>query len=107
LISIIKGGLLLAAINSQLTAFLLMGLQDRQRNKMKSNEISFTFFTFMSDILNLHQHDPFADVVFSLLNQGDGDDLKVDGYIHVRVQQRNGRKTLTTVQVQNFSQKVL
>ncbi|KAJ3064660.1 Eukaryotic translation initiation factor eIF-1 [Podochytrium sp. JEL0797] len=36
--------------------------------------------------------DPFADI---------GDEtspLEVQGYIHIRIQQRNGRKTLTTVQ---------
>ncbi|KAI8612306.1 translation initiation factor SUI1 [Chytriomyces sp. MP71] len=36
--------------------------------------------------------DPFADI-------GDGNELDVQqGYIHIRIQQRNGRKTLTTVQ---------
>ncbi|KAJ3241858.1 Iron-sulfur assembly protein 1 [Chytriomyces hyalinus] len=37
--------------------------------------------------------DPFADI-------GDGDDIGdvQQGYIHIRIQQRNGRKTLTTVQ---------
>ena len=34
--------------------------------------------------------DPFADD-----NEGSGSQ---DGYIHIRIQQRNGRKTLTTVQ---------
>lgn len=36
--------------------------------------------------------DPFADA-----NQGDDKGLQ-DGLIHIRIQQRNGRKTLTTVQ---------
>lgn len=45
----------------------------------------------MSDtIQNLASYDPFADT-------GD-DDAKLTGYIHIRIQQRNGRKTLTTVQ---------
>ncbi|KAJ3205389.1 Eukaryotic translation initiation factor eIF-1 [Entophlyctis luteolus] len=35
--------------------------------------------------------DPFADI-------GDEVDVEVQGYIHIRIQQRNGRKTLTTVQ---------
>jgi len=43
-------------------------------------------------IQNLATRDPFAD--------GDGDDFgsKTQNYIHIRIQQRNGRKTLTTVQ---------
>jgi len=39
---------------------------------------------------NLKSYDPFADT-------GDDKD-QVVGFIHVRIQQRNGRKTLTTVQ---------
>ncbi|RKO88972.1 translation initiation factor SUI1 [Blyttiomyces helicus] len=42
-------------------------------------------------IQNLASYDPFADT-------GEDTDLKVAGYIHIRIQQRNGRKTLTTVQ---------
>ncbi|XP_057600653.1 eukaryotic translation initiation factor 1-like [Hippopotamus amphibius kiboko] len=45
-------------------------------------------------IQNLHSFDPFADA-------SKGDDLLPAGtedYIHIRIQQRNGRKTLTTVQ---------
>ncbi|XP_044526880.1 eukaryotic translation initiation factor 1-like [Gracilinanus agilis] len=48
----------------------------------------------MSAIQNLHSLDPFADA-------NKGDDLLPAGtedYVHVRIQQRNGRKTLTTVQ---------
>ncbi|KAL6085313.1 hypothetical protein STEG23_020292 [Scotinomys teguina] len=47
-----------------------------------------------SAIQNLHSFDPFADA-------SKGDDLLPAGtedYIHIRIQQRNGRKTLTTVQ---------
>lgn len=36
--------------------------------------------------------DPFADA-----NKGSEDDVQ-DGLVHIRIQQRNGRKTLTTVQ---------
>ncbi|CAB1439702.1 unnamed protein product [Pleuronectes platessa] len=46
----------------------------------------------MSSIQNLQTYDPFADK---------GDDQHPAGtedYIHIRIQQRNGRKTLTTVQ---------
>nr|XP_055089953.1 eukaryotic translation initiation factor 1-like [Symphalangus syndactylus] len=45
-------------------------------------------------IQNLHSFNPFADA-------SKGDDLLPAGtedYIHIRIQQRNGRKTLTTVQ---------
>ncbi|KAH3680113.1 hypothetical protein WICMUC_000514 [Wickerhamomyces mucosus] len=44
----------------------------------------------MSSIQNLKSFDPFADT-------GD-DDTQPTNYIHIRIQQRNGRKTLTTVQ---------
>ncbi|XP_050555241.1 eukaryotic translation initiation factor eIF1-like [Spodoptera frugiperda] len=40
----------------------------------------------------INTYDPFADVVKSL------EDEVQDGLVHVRIQQRNGRKTLTTVQ---------
>ncbi|KAI8846375.1 translation initiation factor SUI1 [Chytridium lagenaria] len=42
-------------------------------------------------IQNLAAYDPFADT-------GEDSNLEVQGYIHIRIQQRNGRKTLTTVQ---------
>ena len=48
----------------------------------------------MSAIQNLHSFDPFADA-------SKGDVLLPAGaedYIRIRIQQRNGRKTLTTVQ---------
>ena len=48
----------------------------------------------MSAIQNLHSFDPFADA-------SKGDDLLPAGtedYIHIRIQQRNSRKTLTAVQ---------
>ena len=48
----------------------------------------------MSAFQNLHSFDPFADA-------SKGDDLLPAGaedYIHIRIQQRNGRKTLPTVQ---------
>jgi translation initiation factor 1 len=50
-----------------------------------------------SQILNLRSADPFGDVSVGVsdekneVNIGGGD-------IHIRIQQRNGRKTLTTVQ---------
>ncbi|KAK9469563.1 translation initiation factor SUI1 [Lipomyces arxii] len=43
-----------------------------------------------TSIENLKSFDPFADT-------GD-DDSQPTNYIHIRIQQRNGRKTLTTVQ---------
>ena len=48
----------------------------------------------MAAIQNLHSFDPFVDA-------SKGDDLHPAGtedYIHIRIQQRNGRKTLTTIQ---------
>lgn len=46
----------------------------------------------MSDISNLKTHDPFAEAAE---NEGGSSQ---DALIHIRIQQRNGRKTLTTVQ---------
>jgi len=43
-------------------------------------------------IQNLNTFDPFADA-----NKGNQEGVQ-DGLIHIRIQQRNGRKTLTTVQ---------
>lgn len=43
-----------------------------------------------SAILNLDKKDPFADDFSSEFGQGH--------YVHIRVQQRNSRKTLTTIQ---------
>ncbi|ORX97895.1 translation initiation factor SU [Basidiobolus meristosporus CBS 931.73] len=42
-------------------------------------------------IENLKAYDPFADI-------GDEESVAPVGYIHIRIQQRNGRKTLTTIQ---------
>ncbi|KAK9377521.1 translation initiation factor SUI1 [Lipomyces chichibuensis] len=44
-----------------------------------------------TSIENLKTFDPFADT-------GDDDISQPTNYIHIRIQQRNGRKTLTTVQ---------
>ncbi|KAK9457856.1 translation initiation factor SUI1 [Dipodascopsis uninucleata] len=44
-----------------------------------------------TSIENLKTFDPFADT-------GDDDISQPNNYIHIRIQQRNGRKTLTTVQ---------
>lgn len=44
----------------------------------------------MASIDNLKSYDPFADT-------GD-DDTQFANHIHIRCQQRNGRKTITTVQ---------
>jgi len=53
----------------------------------------------MSTIENLKKIDPFADT-------GDTES-KPENYVHIRIQQRNGRKTLTTVQgvPKDFDQK--
>lgn len=44
-----------------------------------------------SGILNLESKDPFSEP-----QKGGG--ASSEGHIHIRIQQRNGRKTLTTVQ---------
>ncbi|KAI7688044.1 Eukaryotic translation initiation factor 1b [Sarcoptes scabiei] len=57
--------------------------------------------TNIQNPLNLKNFDPFADAFR-------GDDTGTqDGLIHIRIQQRNGRKTLTTVQgiADNFDKK--
>jgi translation initiation factor 1 len=56
-----------------------------------------------SQILNLQQSDPFGDATGNL-GGGTADHRNAaksgdaQGLIHIRIQQRNGRKTLTTVQ---------
>ena len=47
----------------------------------------------MANIENLKAFDPFADAA-----KGDDESVQ-DGLVHVRIQQRNGRKKLTSVQV--------
>ena len=47
----------------------------------------------MSQLDNLKAFDPFADA-----SKGD-EESGQEGVVHIRIQQRNGRKTLTTVQV--------
>ncbi|KZL88278.1 translation initiation factor sui1, partial [Colletotrichum incanum] len=49
----------------------------------------------MTTIENLKTIDPFADA-----DEGDANNAQKKGqdYIHIRIQQRNGRKTLTTIQ---------
>ena len=46
----------------------------------------------MSDLVNLQARDPFAE---DTEEQFKG---KASGNVHVRVQQRNGRKSITTIQ---------
>ncbi|XP_068605549.1 eukaryotic translation initiation factor 1 [Brachionichthys hirsutus] len=48
----------------------------------------------MSGIQNLNTYDPFADAI----KGHDKHSVGSEEYIHIRIQQRNGRKTLTTVQ---------
>ena len=54
---------------------------------------SMVFQNIMSRIENLKAYDPFADTTGED-DAGPGD----QGLVHIRIQQRNGRKTLTTVQ---------
>ncbi|KAG9254161.1 translation initiation factor SUI1 [Emericellopsis atlantica] len=44
-------------------------------------------------IENLKSFDPFAEA-----DEDTGETKQAQNYIHIRIQQRNGRKTLTTVQ---------
>lgn len=44
-------------------------------------------------IENLKSFDPFAEA-----DEDTGETKKAQEYVHIRIQQRNGRKTLTTVQ---------
>ncbi|KAK3393145.1 protein translation factor sui1 [Podospora didyma] len=44
-------------------------------------------------IENLKTYDPFAEA-----DEEGGQTIQTQEYIHIRIQQRNGRKTLTTVQ---------
>ncbi|KAJ3192020.1 guanine nucleotide exchange protein for ADP-robosylation factor [Irineochytrium annulatum] len=55
--------------------------------RQNSSEPQFTVASFRSFV----KYDAFADT-------GDDNNLEVHGYIHIRIQQRAGRKTLTTVQ---------
>ena len=48
---------------------------------------------YIFSIENLKAFDPFADAA-----KGNDEGVQ-DGLVHIRIQQRNGRKTLTTVQV--------
>ncbi|KAJ1977339.1 Eukaryotic translation initiation factor eIF-1 [Dimargaris cristalligena] len=45
----------------------------------------------MSNIQNFETYDPFADI-------GEENVTKQPDNIHIRIQQRNGRKTITTIQ---------
>jgi len=63
------------------------------KRERESNQPQLNFHQRMS-IQNLTPFDPFAD-------EGDplGEDVGTQqNYIHIRIQQRNGRKTLTTLQ---------
>ncbi|SHO76283.1 Eukaryotic translation initiation factor eIF-1 [Malassezia caprae] len=53
-------------------------------------------------IQNLASYDPFADVDDQIATDEIAEEKKkvsqVHNYVHIRIQQRNGRKTLTTLQ---------
>ena len=54
--------------------------------------------------------DPFGDASSSIKDDQNTDDVNLgQGLIHIRIQQRNGRKTLTTVQgiIDKFDKKKL
>jgi len=56
----------------------------------------------MSSVQNLVSRDPFADVGDDVRESTESTVASVtkqqSGYVHIRIQQRNGRKTLTTLQ---------
>jgi len=60
--------------------------------KKKQAFSNWVIFQTMSNIENLKTFDPFADAI-----KGSEEGVQ-DGFVHIRIQQRNGRKTLTTVQ---------
>ncbi|KAF5324437.1 hypothetical protein D9611_004332 [Ephemerocybe angulata] len=49
-------------------------------------------------VQNLQTFDPFADEGDPLNEGGGSTEVGTSEYIHIRIQQRNGRKTLTTLQ---------
>merc|ERR1712109_293115 len=64
-----------------------------RRQSPSLNFQSFSNNNRMSNqIVNLDKVDPFADAA-----KGGENDVQ-DGLVHIRIQQRNGRKTLTTIQ---------
>ena len=83
--------------------FFVFGEKKREREKerKKAREASYvracgpikreTIYFMSSNIENLKSFDPFAEA--------DVDDAAAkQNFIHIRIQQRNGRKTLTTIQ---------
>jgi len=62
----------------------------------KPHSVFIVFFRPRMNVQNLTSYDPFADEGDPL---GDSQDVGSQAdYIHIRIQQRNGRKTLTTLQ---------
>ncbi|PPQ81239.1 hypothetical protein CVT25_015763 [Psilocybe cyanescens] len=64
---------------------------------LRSNKPTFRHLSIhRMSVQNLNSYDPFADEGDPL---GDSADVgSTADYIHIRIQQRNGRKTLTTLQ---------
>lgn len=54
--------------------------------------LSSLFYNRQNCLIFVYFTDPFADAI-----KGSDEDVQ-DGLVHIRIQQRNGRKTLTTVQ---------
>ncbi|KAG5881767.1 hypothetical protein JTB14_005530 [Gonioctena quinquepunctata] len=72
----------------------LLKVTNYSKTKCSLQQILFSkvYFENRMSIQNLNTFDPFADA-----SKGADDDVQ-DGLVHIRIQQRNGRKTLTTVQ---------
>lgn len=73
--------------------FILLGAEGELRKVFSESSRERPFENFMNDLeLNLPgANDPFAEAER-------GDDVLTKGLVHIRLQQRNGRKSLTTVQ---------
>lgn len=61
------------------------------------------------DIINLRSADPFADVTGASASDSGATGQRSSNLIHIRIQQRSGKKTLTTVQGigEEFDKKLL
>lgn len=68
----------------------ILNIEDKGKKILDENR---TFYTAFKSRRFRFSIDPFADGKLSSAVGGGGDEL-----IHIRIQQRNGRKTLTTVQ---------
>ncbi len=88
---------------------IIQFLQNRDSPVRKKKDKRFYFFFYRmteQNIINLRSADPFADVTGSSAlgseTTGAAGGQRSSNLIHIRIQQRSGKKTLTTVQVLSF-----